>query len=464
MAIERKELKDVSSATRSAFQKAQEVVKKNNLDYGIELLKGIVLRELGFVEARAALREAELRKAAGMGGFGKFIASIKINKFIIKGKSCVSKNPVEAMKAAEEAIALCPKASGGYNLLAEAAESAGAMFIAIDALETLREANPDDEANLKKLAELYEKDGQGLKVLQIRQIIANKRPGDLEAQAALRSAAALATMEKGRWGEEGTFQDKLKSKDESVQAEREDRIVRAEDDIKEMTAVYEKQIAEGDKSIDAKRKLAELYQRGALHQKAIDMFNQVVQQIGTLDPNIDKYIEKSTVALGLEKVEAMKAKGEPQERIDAAQKEVDQYRLSRAEDRVQTYPNDTQYRYELAVLDWEFGNVDRALEQFQIAQKNPQRRLSAVVYIGRCFHAKGQLDMAVEQLLKAIKEMLVMDKEKMEALYHLGVVYEAMGENAKSLDCFKQIYSANVNFRDVAKRIEAGYAKQRQAS
>ena len=128
------------------------------------------------------------------------------------------------------------------------------------------------------------------------------------------------------------------------------------------------------------------------------------------------------------------------------------------------YPNDTQYRYELAVIYWEYSQIDHALEQFQIAQKNPQRRLNAIVYIGRCFHAKSQLDMAVEQFTKAIGEMLIMDKEKMEALYYLGVTFETMGEDAKALDCFKQIYSANVNFLDVAKRIEAGYAKQRQAS
>jgi len=416
------------------------------------------------VDARAALRGAEAKKAATMGGFAKFIASIKLNKYIFKGKSALSKKPLEAMAAAEDAIALNPKSAAGFNLLAEAAEAAGARFIAIDALESLKTMDPDNEDNLNNLAALYEKDGQGTKVLQIRQILANKHPDDLNAQAALRSAAALATMSENRWNEEGSFQDKMKSKDESVQLEREDRIVRAADDVADMIVYYEKLVAEGDSSIDNRRKLAELYQRGNRHEEAIKAFNWVVEKIGNLDPAVDKSIEKSTVAIGIAKAEALKASGAPQAQVDAAFSEVSSYRLSRAEDRVKNYSNDTQLRFELAVLYWEFEMVDKALEQFQIAQKNPQRRLSAIVYLGRCFHSKGQLDMAVEQFNKAISEMLVMDKEKMEALYYLGLVFDSMGQNSKALDCFKQIYSANVNFMDVAKRIEAGYAKQKQAS
>ncbi len=459
MAIERKELKDVGANVRNAFQKAQDVVRKNNIDYGLELLKALVFREPAFADARAALREAQMRKLSSMSGFSKFIASIKANINVIKGKSCITKKPLDAIRLAEEALCACPSCAGAYNLLSEAAQNAGAPFIAIDALESLRSLNPDDENNLRALADLYERNGQGMKVLQIRQIIANKHPGDLEAQAALRSAAALATMSENKMGDDSAMKDaKLKG----AQAEREERIVRADDDIKDMIAVFEGKIAEGDKSVDTKRKLAELYQRGARHDDAIAIYEQIIQQLGTLDPSIDKAIEKSKVAIGEAKIEALRAQGASEAQIDAAQNEIYAYRLERAEDRVKTYPNDTQFRYELAVIYWEFQEVDKALEQFQIAQRNPQRRLSSVVFIGQCFSSKGQYDMAVEQFEKALAEMPVMDKEKMNALYYLGQTFESMGQIEKSLDCFKQIYSANVNFRDVAKRIEAGYANQRQ--
>lgn len=460
MAVEKKELKDVSSGVRSVYQKAQDVLQKNSLDYGIELLKDIVKREPGFLDARAALRDAEKRKTATMGAFAKFMASLKVSKYTMKAKSSMGKKPLEAMAAAEDALAIIFN-SNGLNLLADAAEAEGALFIAIDALNDVLELEPKNENNLKKLANLYEEAGDGRNVLKIRQMLSNMRPDDLEAQAAVRAAAALATMEQGKWNEEGSFQDKLKSKDESINLQKDEKIVRAADDVNEMIIRLEKSVAEGDTSIDLRRKLADLYQRAERHVDAINAFNWIVEKLGTLDPNIDKAIEKSNIAIGVMNVKHLTETGAPADQIAAAKKEIVDYRLSRAEDRVNTYPNDLQMRFDLAVLYWELKMVDKALEQFQVAQRNPQRRLSAITYLGRCFQAKGQYDMAVEQFNKAIGEMLVMDKEKMTALYFLGITYESLKDEAKAMDCFKQIYSANINFMDVAKRLDAFYAKNK---
>ena len=118
-------------------------------------------------------------------------------------------------------------------------------------------------------------------------------------------------------------------------------------------------------------------------------------------------------------------------------------------------------RYEAAVVYWDLGNVEKALEQFQLAQRNPQKRLAAIAYLGRCFAAKEQYDMAIEQLEKAVKEMPTMDELKMETVYHLGITYEVVGEAEKALNCFKDIYAINVGYEDVGKRIDNYYAKKR---
>ena len=47
MAIVKKSLSEVSPAVRAAFQKAQDVLSKNNLAYGIELLKEIAKKDPG---------------------------------------------------------------------------------------------------------------------------------------------------------------------------------------------------------------------------------------------------------------------------------------------------------------------------------------------------------------------------------------------------------------------------------
>jgi tetratricopeptide (TPR) repeat protein len=187
--------------------------------------------------------------------------------------------------------------------------------------------------------------------------------------------------------------------------------------------------------------------------------------MGTLDPHIDKAIEKSEVAkfkAAIEEWEAYGAadeakKAEADQNIETIKNQMFTYQLERASERVKLYPNDTELRYNLAVAHWNLGQVDEALQQFQIAQKNPHRRLVSLVYLGRCFAEKGQLDIAIEQFEEAVKGMVAMNKEKMDALYHMALTYEKMGDKDKASACFKQIYQANVSFRDVAQRMDALY-------
>ena len=61
--------------------------------------------------------------------------------------------------------------------------------------------------------------------------------------------------------------------------------------------------------------------------------------------------------------------------------------------------------------------------------------------------------MAIDQFTAASESMIGMHKEKLDALYHLGTTYEATGNLEKANDSFKQIYQANVNFRDVAQKM-----------
>jgi hypothetical protein len=70
------------------------------------------------------------------------------------------------------------------------------------------------------------------------------------------------------------------------------------------------------------------------------------------------------------------------------------------------------------------------------------------------------LDLAAKQLEEAAKEITSMDAMKKEIVYNLGLVYERMGENEKSLICMKQIYEADYGYRDVATRVEGSYEQK----
>ena len=239
-----------------------------------------------------------------------------------------------------------------------------------------------------------------------------------------------------------------------------DKVLRAEDDIVKQIKEYEKELS-AQESIDTRRKLAGLYHRVKRFDDAIKSYQMILSKLDTFDPAMDALIEKSQLAKYDEAIKVLMESEQPDKEnsIEEIRKKRYQYRMDRATDRVQRFPNDTQLRYELAIVYFEGGFIDNALEQFQYARRNPQRRVSCMMYLGKCFQAKGQLDMAIEQLEAAVGEMQVMDKEKMTAMYSLAEIYEAADNKEKALELFKEIYRVDVNFMDVSKRMEAFYKK-----
>ena len=69
-------------------------------------------------------------------------------------------------------------------------------------------------------------------------------------------------------------------------------------------------------------------------------------------------------------------------------------------------------------------------------------------------------DLAARTFQNALKEKAVMDDEKKELIYHLGLTYEAMGREEQAIEQFKSIYEADIGYRDVAERVDAYYARQ----
>lgn len=465
--IEKKTIKDLSSSMRNNYQTALGAVKKDNTDYAIMLLKGIVQKEPGFIEAREKLREQERIKISKMGFFKKMTSNMKAGSLATKSKAkLMRKNATEAMKLAEDAVAENLTSVPALNALAQSGAELEAPFITIEALEIAAEYHPKNGNILDWLAKAYADDKQGTKCLAIRQKILSLDPKNMDKQNDVRGAAALATMEKGNMEKEGAdYRDMLKDKDESERMEQEERIVRDVNDVQNVINDIKQNIADGKDTAENHRKLADLYQRGGDHENALVHYHQVVEKMGTLDPYIDSAIEKSEIAKLDQAIAEWQAYGEgaPENKPEADQNiaQIQQqkldYRKERAAERVRLYPNDTELRFNLGVVCWDRGEIDEALQAFQLGQKNPAKRLIALVYLGRCFKEKKQYDIAIEQLETAINGMVSMNKEKMDALYHMGTTYEAMGNKEKAGDCFKEIYQANINFRDVAQKMEQMY-------
>ena len=52
-----------------------------------------------------------------------------------------------------------------------------------------------------------------------------------------------------------------------------------------------------------------------------------------------------------------------------------------------------------------------------------------------------------------------MDETKKDVVYEMGVLAEQMGRKDEAIAFFKEIYSVDIKFRDIAQRIESSYKK-----
>ena len=113
--------------------------------------------------------------------------------------------------------------------------------------------------------------------------------------------------------------------------------------------------------------------------------------------------------------------------------------------------------------NYENDTAEKATE-IRTLLRNPKFRQPALLAIGRAFILGGKFDLAVEQLGAAKAEIALMNDLKKEIIYELGGAYEKMGRIKEAIEEYKAIYMADSGYRDVSKKINDFYERQKGAS
>ena len=208
---------------QETLKRAREASERQNYDYAINLLLQLVRDVPDDIFSRRLLRANELLKIKSASAFDK----VKIQPLVLKGSSCLKKDPAEAMSIAEDILAIDPRSEQGNNLLAEASEALNLPEVAILALETLRDAKPSDVDNLKALGHLYLKFHQNDKALKIFDAALKIKPNDGAALKGMKDASALQASKQGAWEENLDYRQSLKSGDESAAIEQASKVVKS---------------------------------------------------------------------------------------------------------------------------------------------------------------------------------------------------------------------------------------------
>jgi tetratricopeptide (TPR) repeat protein len=458
--------KELSENARGLWLKAVAAVELHNYGYAISLLQAVLKETPEFLEGRKVLRSAEIAATKGKKSFFSGFSGVSL-----KGSGLVKKDPLAAMEAAEKSLESDPYGAAGNNLLKDAANAAGMPEIAAFALETLAAGNPKDTKVLHQLGEHYFSQGDGEKAVEVFNRIVEINPSDLIAIKRGKDAAAVSTIKTGGWETAKDYRDLIKDKETAVSLEQQSRVVRSEEMIeRQLRELHERAEAESN-NLDVARRIAGLYEDKKDLENALAWYEWANELAKRTDPMLDRKASEMRLKMLNQAMETreeyLRAIGPDHEYAAQYRQELEDLKAQRAETllaearrRVERNPTDLQLRYELGEQLMAAKHFTEAIPELQKARNNPNVRLKAMHMLGRCYREKAMLDLAAKQFADAAHEMPIMDALKKDVVYDLGLVYEAMGDKSKSLECMKQIYDVDYGYKDVAERVEKSYGEQ----
>lgn len=409
------------------------------------------------LETRKLLRAAQIAnfRRNGKAGFGAklgyMVARQKIMGLIKKNQGA------EAMAEAEKLLKLNPLDADNIECAVKAAEAAGKADAAAISVEAAYECSNQDPALLERVATYYTMAKRWDKARDAYRKLSQMKPGDQRIMQLLKNTEAQATMNSG-WsetaGKKGGFQALIANKEQAAKLDAANKAVVGGDDAELLIREKLDQIAAEPKNLNARRALARIYIQGKRFYEAIEALQEAIEVAGTMDPELDRMLSQTRIQYYDQQIDLLRGEGREDEAMEL-EGEKNQFVFDDLAQRVERYPNDLHLRYELGVQYFTYEYYDDALTHLQLAQKSPKDRLWALYYLAMCFLMKGQTDMAVMQLETARDALPTMDELKKKVVYQLGLCAEEAGDLEKAYQYYKDIYSTDVGFEDLADRMLA---------
>ncbi len=114
---------------------------------------------------------------------------------------------------------------------------------------------------------------------------------------------------------------------------------------------------------------------------------------------------------------------------------------------------DTETHYNLGIAYKEMGLLDDAIEQFEKAKQDVQRRVDCLTLKGACLVQKGDFESAVEAFREGLAVDDIKDEERISLYYELGLLYLGWKRPLEALDSFQCVADVQPFFRQVDEQI-----------
>ena len=111
--------------------------------------------------------------------------------------------------------------------------------------------------------------------------------------------------------------------------------------------------------------------------------------------------------------------------------------------------------YDLGIGYKEMGMYAGAIKEFDIAARNPQRRVGCLTLQAICYREKGEPEQAEDLLRRGLSLDVLSDDDRICLDYELAVLLEANGGVEEAITLYREVVRANPGYHDVSRRLSA---------
>lgn len=464
------------------FERARQAAgaHRPDYDYAIELLRTCCKLDPANLIYRQTLRRIQKAKfknnlrGSPMAWLTNSRAKMRL------GQAKASRKYLQVLEYGEEILSRNPWDTAVQLDMARAAERLGLLDVAAFILDQARQKNPKDPKVNRAFAQVLERQGHYTQAIAAWDLVAKALPHDEEAGRKGKDLAATHTILKGQYEEAARGGERQPGPREAPVEKAEAAALRdtgsnlqaltAADPLQRQLAPLQAKITADPTNPHPYLQMASILRRTQQYDKARKVLEDGLAATGQ---NFELQIELAE--LETEPFRANLRIVEDQLRTNPQDEGLRKHRLRLAREinarelevyrkRADRFPTDLSYRLELGARLLRAHQVDEAIQELQLARKDPRNRWQALLQLGFCFRAKKNLSLARRNFEESLQAMPATEEEgRKELLYQLARLAAEEGDWAAAVQVGNDLANLDFSFRDIGRLLDEWQARARQA-
>ncbi|MFQ5580067.1 MAG: hypothetical protein ACE5FZ_05595 [Nitrospiria bacterium] len=124
---------------------------------------------------------------------------------------------------------------------------------------------------------------------------------------------------------------------------------------------------------------------------------------------------------------------------------------------------DLETHYDLGIAYKEMGMIPEAITEFELASQGG-RFQDSIIMLANCYRMRGATKTAIKTIQDALEDSRCEDDMRVPLLYEMAIMVDLSGDKKKAGILYDEVYQAEPEFRDVAKRKRLNEAEQNELS